>query len=405
MRRIGAILVALATAAIGLSVSTGSASAASSSGGTITIGQMVTETNPQTPGTKSTDARDTLQAWAKQTNAAGGINGMKVKVIALDDASDPAKASANVKELISDGAVAIVGESTTATLDQWAPVAAQAGVPVIGGGCYSIASNNDENFFCVTTTAVLDGLKAQVKYVADQGGKVFGETYASNIPAAAQAGPLFESLAKQNGLGFSQAIGTTVTQPDYTAACVTFKQSNTTDVGIEGAPLITPIARDCARQNYYPKWTSGDGQISQNAWVTDPNVKQAIAAVYSFPYTVTKGTDATQTASLKQFHTAMDKYAPKVLKGDAKQPATTYWTAAQAFAKAASTIPAGTAPTAALIKDGLYTFSNETLGGLAPNPITFTKGQPHPHNSCWWGMVLKNHKITVPEGMKTTCTP
>ena len=60
------------------------------------------------------------------------------------------------------------------------------------------------------------------------------------------------------------AVGTTNTQPDYTAACVTFKQANTTDVGIEGAPLLQNMARDCGRQGYYPKYTSGDGQISQN---------------------------------------------------------------------------------------------------------------------------------------------
>ena len=76
---------------------------------------------------------------------------------------------------------------------------------------------------------------------------------------------------------------------------MTFKQSNTTDVGIEGAPLLQNMARDCGRQNYFPKYTSGDGQISQNGWLKDPNIKEAIAAVYSFPFMLTKGDDATQT--------------------------------------------------------------------------------------------------------------
>jgi branched-chain amino acid transport system substrate-binding protein len=373
--------------------------------GTLLIGQLTEETNPNTPGTKVTYARDVLNAWAKTVNANGGINGMKVEVQSKDTKTDPATASQAINELIDDGAVAIVGPAATATQGVWEPIAKNAGVPVIGGGCYSADSNGDENFFCLTTTAILDGLKAQVKLVADQGGKSFGITYASDIPAAAAAAPLFKSLADNYGVKWTEAVGTTNTQPDYTAACVTFKQSNTTDVGIEGAPLLQNLARDCGRQGYYPTYTSGDGQISQNSWLKDPNIKEAIAAVYSFPYTVTKGDNPEQTASLKEFHSSLDKYAPKVLKGDSKQPATVIWTAAKGFEKAASTIPSGTAPTAALVKAGLYTFKDETLGGITPNPITFTQGQDHPHNSCWFFLQIKNHKISAPQGMKTTCTP
>ena len=362
------------------------------------------ETNPATPGSKNTAARDTLNAWVKMVNANGGINGKKVAAKIVDDGSDPAKASSIVKGLIDDGVVAIVGSGGNTTEAVWRPIAGDAGVPVIGGGCYSIDANTDENFFCVTTTAILDGLKAQVKLAADQGGKAFGITYASDIPAAAAAAGLFKSLAVAEGMTWTEAVGTTNTQPDYTAACVTFKQANTTDVGIEGAPLLQNMARDCGRQNYFPKYTSGDGQISQNAWLKDPNIKEAIAAVYSFPFMLTKGDDATQTKSLQEWQSAMKKYAPKVLKGDSKQPATVTWTAAKAFQKALESTTAAT-PTAADVKAGMYTFNDETLGGLAVNPITFTQGQEHPHNSCWFFVQLKNHKLTAPDGMKTTCTP
>jgi branched-chain amino acid transport system substrate-binding protein len=406
LRLVASLAAVCALATIGATAATATAAPrAASSGGTILIGQMNSETSAQTPGTKITYGRDTLNAWAKMVNADGGINGMKVKVMAFDDGGDPAKASTGVKQLIDAGVVAIVGSTATATPGVWQPIADAAGVPVIGGGCYSIDQIGNENFFCVTTTAILDGLKAQVKLAADQGAKSFGITYASDIPAAAAASSLFKSLAGDYGLEWTDAVGTTNTQPDYTAACLTFKNSNTTDVGIEGAPLLQNLARDCGRQNYFPKYTSGDGQISQNAWLKDPNIKEAIAAVYSFPYLLTKGTNAEQTASLKAFHSAMDKYAPKVLKSDSKQPATVTWTAALAFGQAASTIPSGTAPTAELVTKGLYSFKDETLGGLAPNPITFTEGQPHPHNSCWFFLQIKNHKITAPNGMKTTCTP
>ncbi len=398
-----AVLIALSSLALVFPAAGAMPRAASN--GQIIVGQISTVTNPSTPGSKNTYAPDVLNAWAKMVNAKGGINGVKVVVRSVDDGNDPAKASSKIKELIAGGAAAIVGPAATATQGVWEPIAKDAGAPVVGGGCYLADSNGDENFFCVTTNAILDGLKAQVKLLADQGGKSFGITYASDIPAAALAAPLMKSLSAQYNVKFTEAVGTTNTQPDYTAACVTFKQAGTTDVGIEGAPLLQNLARDCGRQGYYPKYTSGDGQISQNSWVKDPNIKEAIAAVYSFPYTETKGLNAEQTKSLKEFHDAMDKYAPKVLKGDSKQPATVIWTAAKAFEKAVSNIPAGTAPSAAEVKKGLYSFKDETLGGLAPNPITFTEGQEHPHNSCWWFLRIKNHDVTAPQGMKTTCTP
>lgn len=399
------IFAAVGALAAGAVIPAAAATPRAASSNEILVGSLATETNPSAPGTKVTYGRDTLNAWAKAVNAAGGINGAKVKIKVIDDKNDPAEASAGIKDLIDSGAVAVVGYSAISTYPVWAPIAAAAGVPVIGGGCYNISGNGDQNFFCVTTTAVGDGLKAQVKYAADQGAKTFGITYASDIPAAAGAAPLMKAFATAAGLKFTEAVGTTNTQPDYTAACVTFKQASTTDVGIEGAPLLSNLARDCARQNFNPTWTSGDGQISQNSWLKDPNIKEAIAAVYSFPYMLTKGDTPEQTKSLKAFHSALDKYSPSVLKSDNKQPATTVWTAAKAFETAALTIPAGTAATPALITAGMNSFKDETLGGLAPNPMTFTAGQAHPHNSCWWGEVLKNHKLTAPTGMKTTCTP
>ena len=365
------------------------------------------ETNASTPGTKLVEPRQTLAAWAKMVNAAGGINGKKVKILAMDDGNDPAKASANVKTMIDQGVVAIVSPNTSSSLPVWSKIAKDAGIPIIGGGCYDISANADQNFYCVTTNAILDGLNAQVKYAADNGAKVFGITYTTEIPAASAAAGLNKALAPKYGIKFSDAVGASNTAPDYTAICVTMKGSNTTDIGIEGAPPLQNLARDCARQNYFPQYTSGDFQIGTNAWAKSPDVAKSkvIAAVYSFPYMLTKGDTPEQTKSLQQWQAAMKKYAPSVLKSDSKQLATVIWTGGLAFGAALSKVPAGTEVNGKAITDALNTFNGETLGGLAPNPLTFTAGQEHPHNSCWWGEVLQKGKLTAPKGMKTTCTP
>jgi branched-chain amino acid transport system substrate-binding protein len=349
-------------------------------------------------GLPSDGAFKTVQAWAKDVNSRGGVNGHKIVVKTADDKADPAKASEAMKSLIDAGAIAIVGQYAGGTSTVWLPIADDAKVPVVGGGCYDVAMIGDQNYYCVTTTAILDGLYAQAKFAKDQGGKKFGITYDSSQPQAAAAAPLMKGAAAKYGLTYTDGLGVSNTQPDYTATCITFKQSGTTDVGIEGAPQLPNLARDCARQGYSPKWTSGDGQISLNSWLKDPNIKEAIAAIYSFPY-LDKSTPAT-----KRFNSVMKKYAPSVLKSDYKQPATTTWTAAIAFEKALEKVTSDN-PTKDDITAALNTFNNETLDGLAPNPITFTAGQEHPHNSCWFTMVLKNHKLSSPDGMKTTCTP
>lgn len=390
--------LAIVAVSIGMAVGAGAAPAKtpSQAKGDLVIGSLANASG--STSLPSPDHFKVLQAWAKDVNSRGGINGHKVVVKTADDKADPAKSSEAMKGLIDAGAIAIVGQYAGGTSSVWLPIADEAKVPVIGGGCYSLEFNADQNFYCVTTTAIVDGLYAQAKLAANQGGKKFGITYDSAQPQAAAAAPLMKGAATKYGMEFTDGLGVSNTQPDYTATCVTFKQSGTTDVGIEGAPLLPNLARDCARQGYSPRWTSGDGQISQNSWLKDPNIKEAIAAIYSFPY-MDKSTPAT-----KRFNAVMKKYAPGVLKSDQKQPATTTWTAAIAFEKAAEKITSDT-PTAADVTAALNTFSNETLDGLAPSPLTFVAGQQHAHNSCWFTMILKNHKLTEPNGMKTTCTP
>ncbi len=241
-------LLALVAFTAGAGSSAGAApgkSPAQATKGTLVIGNISNATG--TTSLPSTGAFQTLKAWAKDVNVSGGINGYKVVVKTADDKGDPAKASEAIKTLIeNDHAIAIVGQYAGGTSSVWVPIADEAQVPVIGGGCYDVALNGDQNFYCVTTTAVLDGLYAQAKLAADQGGKKFGITYDSAQPQAAAAAPLMKGAATKYGMEFTDGLGVSNTQPDYTATCVTFKQSGTTDVGIEGAPLLPNLARDCA---------------------------------------------------------------------------------------------------------------------------------------------------------------
>ena len=79
-----------------------------------------------------------------------------------DDKADPAKASEAMKTLIeTDHAIAIVGQYAGRDV---VGVAARSPTlrPCLSSAAAATASNfnGDQNYFCVTTTAILDGLYA-----------------------------------------------------------------------------------------------------------------------------------------------------------------------------------------------------------------------------------------------------
>jgi ABC-type branched-subunit amino acid transport system substrate-binding protein len=77
--------------------------------------------------------RDGISAYFARVNAAGGVFGKQLRLIALDDAYDPALAGANVHRLIDEEKVfAILGNPGTPTAAVAAPIANQRRVPFFG---------------------------------------------------------------------------------------------------------------------------------------------------------------------------------------------------------------------------------------------------------------------------------
>jgi len=98
-----------------------------------------------------------------------------------------------------------------------------------------------------------------------------------------------------------------------------------------------------------------------------------------------------------EFCDAQRKYGPVQVYGIGNSIG---WTAGKAFEFAAQHVSDN--PTSAEILNGLWSFKNETLGGLT-HPLTFTKGQNAPRMPCWWQLILDKGKWTAPNGMKVAC--
>src|SRR6476660_1677754 len=87
----------------------GTAPKASSGGGEIVIGHYASLTGGEATFGRSTD--NGIQMAVEEINAAGGVNGSKVKVITYDDKGEKPETGTAVTRLVTkDGVVAVLGE-------------------------------------------------------------------------------------------------------------------------------------------------------------------------------------------------------------------------------------------------------------------------------------------------------
>ena len=122
-RKLLAVLAAAALAAPAAALAQGAA-------GAIVIGQSA----PLSGSNKDlgTDIRNGAAAYFKRVNDAGGVNGRRIELVALDDANDTKRAEANTKQLLEqNNPIALYGYGS-ATLSRPAlPLAEAARVPFV----------------------------------------------------------------------------------------------------------------------------------------------------------------------------------------------------------------------------------------------------------------------------------
>ena len=119
---------------------------------TIKIGAIVAATGPASflgdPELK------TLKHYTEQINAAGGVNGKKIELIAYDTGANPKKAVTFTKRLLhKDGVVAIIGPSTTGETMAIIPLMEKAEVPLMSmAGSVAIINPVKKYIFKIVAT-------------------------------------------------------------------------------------------------------------------------------------------------------------------------------------------------------------------------------------------------------------
>jgi branched-chain amino acid transport system substrate-binding protein len=365
-------------------------------GSPIVVGTIGSYSGPQSASLGAAD--ESIKAWESYTNANGGINGHPVKVIVEDDAGNPTKAAQLVKKLVEQDKVqALVGSASTVTESFQKYITAKK-VPVIGSAEFQQDYTSNPLFFPTGTQAVTFdyGLLSEAKKA---GVKKFGSMPCAEVAACSLGSKLFEGLGKIVGVETPFVQKITVSQPNYTAACLAAKAKGVDGLSIiQNATTVLRVADQCAQQGYKPKQLNVSATTGQ-IWQDKPSMEGMIAT-QSNPVLAD-----TSIPALKTFHTALDQYQPSVAKGDQyNEIDVSVWAGGQTFKLAAERAKLEPTSTPADVLKGLYTFKAETVDGLTP-PLTYVKGQPT-FTTCWFPQQIKSGKFTpLTQGAKPNCIP
>ncbi|WP_040690264.1 ABC transporter substrate-binding protein [Nocardia vinacea] len=330
-----------------------------------------------------------IDAWAESVNAAGGLNGHKVRVITKDVGMTTGAGVTAVQELINK-------EHVTAILDfdpsdtTWVRLAAAKSVPVIAAFS-SLGSLLSPNVFSIVTSpiALAYGAAAEARKLGDK----IGIAYAAESAEGGQIVAMMQTFGDGLGLTLATAVKLSSSAADYTVFCQQLRDSGANSYFLGFATATAQkITDQCFQQGVrIPQLLSGP--VAVPAWKTDAayDGSPVIDGVAPFFDTSVPGQ--------KAYRDALGKYAPSLV--ESSSTGTFVWAAAQLIATVVPTISTEITPES--LQNALYSVKDETLGGLVP-PVTFTKGQTSTVN-CYFVWKVSGGNYTAPNGTSSTCAP
>lgn len=384
--------------AVGLAVaSAGSAVAAKSSKpseSTLRIA-MVAAFTGAADGDPGNPTQHIAEAWEKWVNSQGGINGHPVQIIFANTNNDNATATRVATNIVQhDHVIAEVGGFDSVSGPIWDDIFTKAHIPVIGGENIDPTVIRGSDYFFDLATDGLALIDAEVKPAKLVGAKSYALVNCALSTGCSVAESLEKAYVQKLGLSWNGEVGISPGQPSYTAACLTMQGTNAQylDLGVQHV-VNEQFVNSCLTQHITFKYYGMTSGSYDNP--TEMKLSKQGTVVYSddgFPWWP-------NTPAIKNYRDVVAKYAGKNtnIYGSHQTGA---WAALEMFRSVMQEV--GAKPTPAYVADQMWKVKNDTLGGLLPQPVTFTKGKHStPINCFWWG-TLKNEKWSQ---AKTTCVP
>ena len=282
------VVALLILAACGGSTTTASASVPGVTNDTITIGSVLDTTGILKTICGPIYAGD--QLYINKVNAAGGINGRKIKQIQVSDNGDSTKTKDAVRQLIEqDNAFAIYQVCGSGNANVAESYVDTKGIPFedpIGGGAqYKDAQGHALPWVWMTQPNYYDEGHVIGDYVGSTlHAKTVGLLYEDDVLGLQQKTALSESLPKY-GAQLISTVGYSATQTDFTAAVQTLKAAHPDLIILNGLPGPTAsFVITATGQGYRPAMGYvANYPMGDNSWVK--LVGAAGAGIYVSGYT------------------------------------------------------------------------------------------------------------------------
>jgi branched-chain amino acid transport system substrate-binding protein len=349
---------------------TSSGSAASASGGTIKIGMTASLTGSDAELGSAQLQGATARIDAQ--NAAGGVDGKKLQLISVDDASSTANALSGAQVLISKGVFGVIADSVTDGAIE--PYLRSKGIPVatmIESSSCGVPGNGNmfNGTMCWGSTIPLSTTIGA--FLKQQG--------ATNVGVAAYQGVPASSSAAIGTVKGSQQVGL---KAGYQNMSVQLSGENYTADGIAmahaGVNAWAPSLLPSANLAMYQAAVSAGAKIkvlmlgtASPSFFTGKTAQQINGSYFTTSFVpAVANTPATQA-----FKQALAKYAGIPLNdvfGQNNWNLTDGWLAADVFIKGLTV--AGSPPTQAGFIKNLRAVTNYTAGGLEIKPVNLSLG-------------------------------
>jgi branched-chain amino acid transport system substrate-binding protein len=327
------------------------------------------------PGAKS------VQAWVAATNARGGLNCHPIKLVVYDTGGDPSRNQALTQRAVEqDKVIAFVYNGAPLSGQASADYLHQRRIPVIGEEgaqpwvCYDpmgfpVMSSCDEG---------IQGIYHMLAKVVRAGDKVAAIT-CNEVPFCVAYHNLAEKYATEAGLKLVYNGTISMTQPDYTSACLQAKDAGAQALvlGMENTSA-SRVRRSCksvgldvaiaSTGTAFSAVKPGDGL--DGAWEASgvritppshPGVAEWLAAMKQF----VPNTPVQPTGGMG-------------------------WVSSKVFELAARNMP--DTPASQAVLEGLWTIKANDMGGMT-KPLTYVKDQPTSRTpGCWFAVQMNDSK-------------
>ncbi len=173
---------------------------------------------------------DAMKAYVEHVNGKGGVNGRKIRLVALDDSAEPSKAAANAKRLLAEEKVLVLlNASLSSTYAPTIAEARRAKVPLYFAG--SVCPKEtfppaDPMLFCSTAFGANLDSQAALAFVKSQSkGPVRLGLAAMAIPISRGEIDYAEELSRKLGMTPVDKEITPPPTPDYTPFATKLKNA------------------------------------------------------------------------------------------------------------------------------------------------------------------------------------